>query len=153
MERLRNTHAKLSEVSSATEIAAVEMLNGLDRTLGMIDQLEVDTKENRRASHELCDGLRMEVNQLYGCLQFQDIVTQQLSGVGALLAEIEQRLESVAQLFDEPPATDQTDEQAAKLHLNVTAFNPDATMRDAAGRQAMIDATIRSTRSAPSRSN
>src|SRR5947208_5683489 len=81
MERLRNTHAKLNEVSSATEIAAVEMLNGLDRTLGMIDQLEADTKDNRRASHEMCDGLRMEVNQLYGCLQFQDIVTQQLSGV------------------------------------------------------------------------
>src|SRR5947208_4864384 len=51
MERLRNTHAKLNEVSSATEIAAVEMLNGLDRTLGMIDQLEADTKDNRSEEH------------------------------------------------------------------------------------------------------
>jgi hypothetical protein len=36
-ERLRNTHPKLNEVSSATETGAMEMLNGLDRTLGMID--------------------------------------------------------------------------------------------------------------------
>jgi chemotaxis regulatin CheY-phosphate phosphatase CheZ len=72
IERLRDTHAKLNEVSSATEIAAMEMLNGLDRTLGMIDQLEGATKENRRPSHEMCDGLGTEVNQLYGCLQFQE---------------------------------------------------------------------------------
>jgi chemotaxis regulatin CheY-phosphate phosphatase CheZ len=153
MERLRNTHAKLNEVSSATETAATEMLNGLDRTLGMIDQLEGATRDNRRPSHEMCDALRMEVNQLYGCLQFQDIITQQLSGVAALLIEIEQRLESVAQLFDDPPATDPAAELAAEPHPDPTAFNPDATMRDAAGRQAMIDDTIRSTRSSGSPSS
>jgi chemotaxis regulatin CheY-phosphate phosphatase CheZ len=146
VERLRNTHAKLNEVSSATETAAMEMLNGLDRTLGMIDQLEGATRENRRPAHDMCDALRMEVNQLYGCLQFQDIITQQLSGVAVLLIEIEQRLESVAQLFEDPSATDPTVEQATAPHRLAPTFNPDATMRDAAGRQAMIDETFRSRR-------
>jgi chemotaxis regulatin CheY-phosphate phosphatase CheZ len=153
IERLRDTHAKLNEVSSAAEIAAMEMLNGLDRTLGIIDQLVGATKENRRPSHEMCDGLRTEVNQLYGCLQFQDIITQQLRGVAALLIEIEQRLESVAQLVDDAPETDQTAEQAAEPHRYSTALNPAATMRDAAGRQAMIDATIRSRHSSLARSS
>jgi len=135
MERLRNTHTKLNEASSATETAAMEMLNGLDRTVGMIDQIEGATRESRRPSPEMCDELRMEVNQLHGCLQFQDIVAQQVSGVGALLIETERRLESVAQLFEDPPATDRTAEQAAEPHLTPTAFNPDATMRDAAGRR------------------
>jgi hypothetical protein len=89
----------------------------------MIDRLECATKANRRPSHEMCDALRME----------------QLSGVAALLIEIEQRLESVAQLFDDPPATDRTAEQAAEPCPSPTAFNPDATTRDAARRQAMID--------------
>ena len=145
MERLRNTHSRLSEVSSATETAAMEMLNGLDRTLGMIDQLE-RTTDDRRPSHETCDALRTEVNQLYGCLQFEDIITQQLSGVAALLFEIEQRLESVAHLFDDPPTDEQTADRVAEPHLGPTAFNPDATMRDRAGRQAMIDETFRSGR-------
>jgi hypothetical protein len=37
--------------------------------------------------------------------------------------------------------------------LVVDDSNPDATMRDAAGRQAMIDDTIRSSRSSASRSS
>jgi chemotaxis regulatin CheY-phosphate phosphatase CheZ len=146
MERLRNTHVRLSEVSSATETAAMEMLNGLDRTLGMIDQLE-RTTDDRRPSHAMCDALRTEVNQLYGCLQFQDIITQQLSGVAALLIEIEQRLEGVAHLFDDAPTDELTAGRAAEAHLDPTAFNADATMRDPAERQAMIDETLRSGRS------
>jgi chemotaxis regulatin CheY-phosphate phosphatase CheZ len=145
MERLRNTHARLNEVSSATETATMELLNGLDRTLGMIDQLE-DTTDARRPSHDMCDALRSEVNQLYGCLQFQDIVAQQLSGVAALLIETEQRLESVVHLFDDP-ASDRTTDSAAESQPDTSAFNPDATMRDPIGRQAMIDETLRSGRS------
>jgi chemotaxis regulatin CheY-phosphate phosphatase CheZ len=142
-ERLRNTHARLSEVSSATETAAMELLNGLDRTLAMIDQLE-GTTGDRRPSHETCDALRTEVNQLYGCLQFQDIVTQQLHGVAALLVEIEERLDRVAQMFDEPEAHGRAgDPPAAQALADPAAFNPDATMRDAAGRQEMIDETCR----------
>ena len=74
-----------------------------------------------------------------------------MSGAAVLLVEIEQRRESVAQLFDDPPATDQTPEQAAEPHLKPTAFHPDATMRVPAG-QAMIDDAIRSSRSCASRS-
>jgi hypothetical protein len=40
IDRLRDTHARLSEVSSTSETAAMEMPNGLDRTPAMIDQLE-----------------------------------------------------------------------------------------------------------------
>jgi hypothetical protein len=40
MERLKSTHRKLAEVSSATEMAATGMLDGLDRALVLVDHLE-----------------------------------------------------------------------------------------------------------------
>ena len=144
VERLRDTHARLSEVSSTSEIAAMEMLNGLDRTLAMIDQLERDGVEQR--PREMCEALRNEVNQLYGCLQFQDIIAQQLRGVGALLVEVEQRVEGIASLFDgalaggAPALTETSDAEA---------YNPDASMRDARQRQALIDEAFRTARGAP----
>ena len=86
VERLRDSNVRLSEVTSATETAAMQMLNGLDRTLAMIDRLEESGET--LPPHEMCDALRAEVNQLYGHLQFQDIITQQLNGVAGLLAEV-----------------------------------------------------------------
>src|SRR5215210_2804699 len=142
MERFRNTHARLNEVSSTSETAAMEMLNGLDRTLAVIDQLE-GTSDDRRPTHGMCDALRAEVNQLYGCLQFQDIIAQQLSGVAALLSETEQRLESVALLFDDPPGTDEDGGPKPDPQPGPATFNPDATMRNVGERQAMIDETVR----------
>jgi hypothetical protein len=144
IERLRDTHARLSEVSTTSETAAMEMLNGLDRTLAMIDQLERDGIARR--PREMCEALRNEVNQLYGCLQFQDIIAQQLRGVGALLVEVEQRVEGIASLFD---GTLAGDTPARAESPDPDSYNPNASMRDAGQRQALIDEAFRTARPAP----
>lgn len=143
IERLRDTHARLSEVSATSETAAMEMLNGLDRTLAMIDRLQQGSAEQQPTA--MCEALRAEVNQLYGCLQFQDIIAQQLRGVGALLVEVEQRVEGIASLFD--AAVDPTD-AAPIAPPEPESYNPDASIRDASHRQALIDEAFRTARAA-----
>lgn len=133
VHRLRDTHARLDEVTSTTESAATEMLNGLDRALATVDEAQ---RTGGPAAAAVFDRLRAEVNELYGHLQFQDIISQQLAGVGALLAEIEARMETVADILDRSatPAPAMPAAPAGAL-----TYNPDASARDAAGRQATID--------------
>lgn len=143
IDRLRDTHARLSEVSSTTETAAMEMLNGLDRTLAMIDQLESGSRD--AAPKTMCEALRNEVNQLYGHLQFQDIIAQKLHGVSALLVEVEQRVDAVANVFDDPLEAGAPKSAGPKLPEAIS-YNPDASMRDTPQRQAMVDAAFQSAR-------
>jgi len=142
VERLHDTHARLHEVSSATETAAMQMLNGLDRALAMIDQLERSSESG--PPHEMCDALRTEVNQLYGHLQFQDIIAQQLKGVGSLLIEVEERVRSLAVLFDDSLLGGRDADQSAAPQVMPGSFNPDASMHDRGVRQAMADEAFRS---------
>lgn len=147
MERLRDSNVRLSEVTSTTETAAMQMLNGLDRTLAMIDQLEESGES--LPPHEMCDALRAEVNQLYGHLQFQDIITQQLNGVAGLLVEVEQRVQTITDLFDESLGGQRDGGRpAAGSGSESGAYNPDASMRDTSDRQAIIDEAFRSARTA-----
>ena len=74
---------------------------------------------------------------------------QQLHGVAALLVEIEDRLERVAHLFDQLPRNGSEVVSPAGSPTAGLAFNPDATMRDAARRQALIDETFRSASQGP----
>ena len=90
LSRIKDTHARLTEVSSTSENAAIEMLNGLDRSLALIDQIE----QGGGAAKDGYDALRNEVNALYGHLQFQDIIAQQLHGVTALL-EMRDRVQEI----------------------------------------------------------
>jgi hypothetical protein len=142
-ERLRDTHARLHEVSSTSESAAMEMLNGLDRTLAMIDDLE--RSAGGSSSSETYAALRAEVNQQYGHLQFQDIIAQQLNGVAGVLIEVEQRVQTIAGLFDDILGGQVS--AGTGVVLDPHSYNPDATMRGAGDRQAMIDEAFRSARS------
>lgn len=141
-ERLRDTHARLHEVSSTSESAAMEMLDGLDRTLTMIDALE--RSAGTSPSHEMFGALRAQINQLYSHLQFQDIIAQQLNGVADLLIEVEQRVQTVSSLFDDTLGA--VRHSGTGVVVDSTAFNPDATMRVPNDRQAAIDETFRSAR-------
>ena len=137
LAEFKDTHPRLSQVSTATESAAMAMLNGLDRTLAMIDQLEAGAGQQPSGVPQ---ALRDEVNQLYTHLQFQDIITQQLRGVGDLLTDLERQVTGLALLFDGPGAG------AVAVHppRDTQAYNPDASMSGAPERQALIDATFRS---------
>jgi hypothetical protein len=138
VERVQRTHQKLQEVSSATEMAATDMLDGLDRALLLIDRLdELDGQADSGAASAVRGELRDEVFRLISCLQFQDITAQQLRYASSVLEEIEERLRAIATLFD----VSMTD-----LHLDDPAptvgganFDPGASMLDSEGRQAMAD--------------
>ena len=101
MERLKSTHEKLAEVSSATEVAATGMLDGLDRALVLVDHIEVgvaNSDSDESSAHR--DELRDELHTLMNLLQFQDITAQQLGYASTVLQDIEDRMVRLADVFD-----------------------------------------------------
>lgn len=160
VERLQRTHAKLREVSSATEVAATGMLDGLDRALELVDRLEAvdDARAPRndaaagddagRAGDDagsVRDELREELHAMVSLLQFQDITAQQLGHASGVLEDIESRLLAVARIFDfdlddggddEPEAPPGRDHADADDH---GTCDPDASTLDADSRQAVAD--------------
>ncbi len=141
VQRLHDSHNKLNEVSSATESATMEMMNGLDRSLAIIAELE----QGKVSDPAAFDRLRDEVNGMFNHLQFQDITTQQLAGVAQFLDDIELRIAGVVGLFDTAlggPGPEDPGAPAARLDSRNLAFNPDASLNETEARQAMIDAAF-----------
>src|SRR6185437_5897864 len=97
---LHSTKDKLAEVSSATEVAANGILDGLDRAIAFVDELDAiaDTDETRAIA--VRSSLRDELFQAIGCLQFQDITSQQLNYASSLLVDMEARLSSLSDALD-----------------------------------------------------
>lgn len=143
-ERLQRTHAKLNEVTNATESATIQLMDGLDRALGLIDKVG-GMVPNEAGAGETIDALRNEVNELFGHLQFQDITAQQLAGVGGLLEDIEARVRSVLSLFDGTAAA----RTAGVVGSAEAAFNSEASFDDVESRQAAIDAAFARRRAGP----
>jgi hypothetical protein len=139
-EHLSTTLHQLTEVSSATESAAIGIMDGLDRSLALIDRVQGQTKEagSSERADESFELLRSELNELFGHLQFHDITTQQLGGVGALLDEIEARVTDAARLFDQSTESSRCDAAARRAAV----FNGEATFTDVKARQAAIDAAF-----------
>ena len=97
MERLRATDRKTAEVSSATEMAATRMLDGLDRALVLLDHLESRAQlASGPDDTALRSELRDELRALIDLLQFQDITAQQLGYAGGVLMDIEERMVDLA---------------------------------------------------------
>jgi hypothetical protein len=145
VERIRDTKDKISSVTSTTESATIELMNGLDRSLEMITHLE--SQASQPDATEKFQVLRDQVSALYNLLQFQDITTQQLDGVSHALLDLEVRVGAVSALFDRAlgprtaPASPAAQESSASL-----AFNPDATMQRSRADQATIDAAFQGAR-------
>ena len=137
VDKLHLTNEKLRAVSSATEVAATDIMDGLDRAIAMVDELEAPDEDNR---HEgVRNSLRDELFGLMGHLQFQDITTQQLSHASSTLVEMESRLVQLARMFDpELFGLESTPGPRAVEALGV-AYDPNATTQDAETRQAMAD--------------
>jgi hypothetical protein len=147
VERIRDTADKLSDVTSTTESATIELLNGLDRSLELINTLE--TQSRGSASSDGFERLRGQVSTLYNHLQFQDITAQQVQGVGAALLDLETRVSAVSALFDSALGLGSRTEllfrtaDSSSAHL---AFNPDATMKRSHADQAAIDEAFQGAR-------
>jgi chemotaxis regulatin CheY-phosphate phosphatase CheZ len=136
VEKIQHTNEKLKEVTSATEVAATDILDALDRAQGMIDDLDAaDAADDKAKSAEVREHLRMEIFGMMGCLQFQDITTQQLSYAATVLQDMEDRLLHIAKLFD--PAAVMV--RAATDMPDPRTFDPNATTRNAEQRQALAD--------------
>ncbi|MBY0489574.1 MAG: hypothetical protein K2R93_07005 [Gemmatimonadaceae bacterium] len=140
LEKLATTHEKIREVTSATEDAAINIMDACDRATQMVDELDTidaaDTPDRDKAT-AIRGNLRDELFLMMGALQFQDITSQQLAHASSVLVEMEQRLLDVARLFDHNVDADivlgKTDVPDAQT------YDPNATIRDAEGRQALAD--------------
>ena len=146
VDNLQRTHAKLREVSSATETAATDILNGLDRAVALVDEMDAKASDgNADGGAELRNKLRDELFALMGCMQFQDITTQQLNYASSVLTEMETRLADLARILD-PAAfgVSSTPAPAAPAAPSgPTNFDPHASTQNAEARQAVADQIFR----------
>jgi chemotaxis regulatin CheY-phosphate phosphatase CheZ len=104
LQEIHDSASKLREVSTATEIAATRMMDGLERAHTLVDRLdELDAAtsgENHGAeATHVREKLRDELFAAMGSLQFQDITSQQLGHVSQMLGDIERRLHAASSLL------------------------------------------------------
>lgn len=137
MDRLQRTHEKLAEVNTATEMAASDMLDGLDRALGLVDRLEEPALDPADAAATR-NSIRDELHQLISCLQFQDITSQQLTYASSVLVDLEQRLHAIVTMFGYEFKPGFAPVADAGLEASST-FDPAASTHDAEIRQAVAD--------------
>jgi chemotaxis regulatin CheY-phosphate phosphatase CheZ len=140
LEKLATTHEKIREVTSATEDAAINIMDACDRATQMVDELDtIDAAESpdRDKASSIRGNLRDELFLMMGALQFQDITSQQLAHASSVLVEMEQRLLDVARLFDHNVDTAIVLKKADAP--DAQTYDPNATTRDAEGRQALAD--------------
>lgn len=141
MERLKRTHQKLAEVTSATETAATGMLDGLDRALVLLDRIEETQGDDGGDLHET---MRDELHGMISLLQFQDITAQQLGYASGVLHDIEDRLVRIARIFDldgDFADGSTADEPGAEMtaHPSHETCDPEASHLEADSRQALAD--------------
>jgi chemotaxis regulatin CheY-phosphate phosphatase CheZ len=136
VEKLQHTSDKLKEVTSATEVAATDILDALDRTQTMVDELDAaEEAGDRDPGRQVRDRMREEIFGMMGALQFQDITTQQLAYAAGVLSEMESRLLQIAKLFD--PAAAMV--SALPSAPDPRTYDPRATTQRAGERQALAD--------------
>ncbi|HEY0931744.1 MAG TPA: hypothetical protein VGE27_17605 [Gemmatimonas sp.] len=140
LERLQTTHEKIREVTSATEDAAINIMDACDRATQMVDELDAidaDAAPDREKASGIRATLRDELFLMMGALQFQDITSQQLAHASSVLVDMEERLLEVARLFDHN--VDFTHTLRVSGAPDEKTYDPNATTRNAEGRQALAD--------------
>jgi chemotaxis regulatin CheY-phosphate phosphatase CheZ len=140
-EKLQATHDKIKEVTSATEDAAINIMDACDRANSIVDELDTLDQQDvpdREKATGLRATLRDEIFLMMGALQFQDITSQQLSHASAVLIEMETRLIEVARLFDANVLIEQSVSKVPMPPSEQT-YDPNATTKNAEGRQALAD--------------
>lgn len=142
LEKLATTHEKIREVTSATEDAAINIMDACDRATQMVDELDtIDAGEapDREKAGGIRANLRDELFLMMGALQFQDITSQQLSHASAVLVEMENRLLDVAKLFDHNADHVKVISGGQNGAPDEATYDPNATTLNAETRQALAD--------------
>ena len=138
IDKLHHMHGKLSEVSSATEVATTDILNGLSRGVDLVDRILGDEGAVTQTRNEVLGALREELYGVMVHLQFQDITSQQLGYVSSLLLEMKTRMNELVKVFA-PYAIASAATPPKQPDTTVGAFDPNATTSDATARQAVAD--------------
>ena len=137
VEKLHHTNTKLHEISSATESAATDIMDGLDRAFLLVDQLDGEDVGPRGS--EIGGQLRDELFAVMTHLQFQDITSQQLDHASSIIQDMEHYLDEFVVLFDLPTIGAIAGQQPLAPRSELRSFDPCATTLDAEQRQAMVD--------------
>jgi len=103
IERLQQMRGRLHEVSSATETATTDILDGLGRAVVLVEQLDSAIPPSDAQRHQMAASLREELSGLSNHLQFQDITSQQLVHIAALLGDMRSRLSEVVSVVGPTP--------------------------------------------------
>src|SRR5262249_49436883 len=77
-EKVQQMHGHLREVTSATETATTDILDGLSRANTLAEQLDGASTPSDDERHRMAASLREELANVVNHLQFQDITGQQL---------------------------------------------------------------------------
>ena len=142
LEKLATTHEKIREVTSATEDAAINIMDACDRATQLVDELDTidaDASPDREKAGGIRANLRDELFLMMGALQFQDITSQQLSHASAVLIEMENRMLDVAKLFDQNAAHVGFLTDGPLGAPDHATYDPNATTLNAETRQALAD--------------
>lgn len=140
VEKLHHTHDKLREVTTATQMAASDILDGLDRAVGLVNDMDLKANDGDTAGgRELRDKLRDELFSLMGRMQFQDITTQQLTYASSVLTELETRLAQLATILDPTALKGAGAVAVPPGPSGAPTFDPEASMHSADARQAVAD--------------
>lgn len=142
VERLKGTHVALQEVTFQTELATTDMLDGLERSLALLERIgtgEVAAEEDPSAA------LREELHQVIQHLQFQDITSQRIGHAMRVLADVEQRFLALMRTLDACGFAPACSESAAEdspdpgPEAYPDTCDPLATTQDGETRQALAD--------------
>lgn len=158
MDRLQTTNRNIKEVSSATELAATGMLDGLERSLDLVNRLDEGDADERQQAEPgasdqpvnagIRDELKDELHHLINLLQFQDITAQQLGYASGVLTDIEERLVKIAAVFDmaglgtagrDEPAQAAGNDAETEGEDTAAVCDPHASTLEADDRQAIAD--------------
>ncbi len=140
LQEIQDSTLKLTEVTSATEMAATRMMDGLEHSHALLDRLD-DLETGRRVADSIGESaairsqLRDELFSVMGSLQFQDITSQQLGHVVQMLRDIERRLHATSALL-----SGGSSEAESIAHEQIPTFSESASTQGVFERQAAADA-------------
>jgi chemotaxis regulatin CheY-phosphate phosphatase CheZ len=142
LHRLHRTNKHLQDVSSATETAATDMLDGVDRTMGLLDELMTE-RDGGGDGLATAEQIRDVLHGFVISCQFQDITSQQLGYASSVLVDLEDRLARISAVFgDECFSEEEIGEMETELEdvlESHTTCDPDASLGDAEARQGLAD--------------
>lgn len=135
VDKLQQMHGSLNEVSSATESATTDILDGLGRAVQLVEELDADSADETARKLRIAQ-LKDELSGVMNHLQFQDITAQQLGHIAGLLTEMRRRITQIVTIFSPPMVSFAKDEPAVPSH-----YDPNATsaLTSAPDRQAVAD--------------